>query len=748
MVKSPYNFVPLAEEVFFPSWASQISQDMPFSDGESGMIRLRISAQSDIFVSESIGKQEAEQTGRVKGFSKTADNRYFIPGSSLKGTVRSVLQILSFSKLNPMEDVRYAMRDLQSPDYKGHDWNNVHGGWLKKEGDTYLLQDIGKPGRISHKALDAQLRTDFGPTFRGENGKYNGNKDDHKAASFKIAMLEKAGVAGHSFRFSHDYTDVMREIYKFDSNGSQEGKIICTGQPSKRVEPKGQRAKGKHLEFIFWNLTNDYVALPEQVVKDFLFVYYDHDKNQQSEDYKYWGEKLKKGEKIPVFFSYEKGDKKVAHMGLSFMYKLPYRYRVAELLPQQHKSLQRDMTECLFGYAEKRQGDTALSALKGRVQFGHAFACGTPQVGAAITAVLGTPRASYYPFYLEQKGGYLKNYFDGTAKLSGYKRYPMRKQPYQQSLTYVNGEGKSVPISDKTLTSFTPLKAGTAFECEVRFHNLRPMELGALLSALTFHGQTGKYFHGMGMGKPLGYGRCTIELSGLEGVQHPAEGYMKAFELGMKSFKADWAQSAPLRELLAMSQLAPDESALIYPALKEFIDYKRDSSSLKRFSELTGLQAASCPALPANSAPQADAQAERFPDLSQYLPEGASLLSEALKQLETRIVEVEQAREAAERAERETARGNVSLELPEVKKFELFKKHIENNFLKKRFGNSYEKTLQVPFIPEEHHTEVLEALNKLRPQDKKPFEREGAGAWAALVKWLGEDKARNWFQQN
>ena len=37
-IKAPFNFIPVSEKVFFPSWANQISHDIPFADTESGMI--------------------------------------------------------------------------------------------------------------------------------------------------------------------------------------------------------------------------------------------------------------------------------------------------------------------------------------------------------------------------------------------------------------------------------------------------------------------------------------------------------------------------------------------------------------------------------------------------------------------------------------------------------------------------------------------------------------------------------------
>ena len=41
--------------------------------------------------------------------------------------------------------------------------------------------------------------------------------------------------------------------------------------------------------------------------------------------------------------------------------------------------------------------------------------------------------------------------------------------------------------NEKLDTVIHPIKAGAIFNCCITFHNLRSIELGALLSALTFH---------------------------------------------------------------------------------------------------------------------------------------------------------------------------------------------------------------------------------------------------------------------
>ena len=115
MIKAPFNFVPLADKVYFTSWAKQISHDIPFQDGESGVIDLKIIAETPIFVRNG----HTEQDGKVKNeiynsFCKSADGRYFIPATSIKGAIRSVLEIMSFGKITQMQNQSFGLRDLSN----------------------------------------------------------------------------------------------------------------------------------------------------------------------------------------------------------------------------------------------------------------------------------------------------------------------------------------------------------------------------------------------------------------------------------------------------------------------------------------------------------------------------------------------------------------------------------------------------------------------------------------------------------
>ena len=180
-VKSVYNFVPAPkeEEVFKPDWADKVNHDMPFEDGESGEIELTITAKTPVFIRNGHSKQDAElfqkqregdlpnptdkekiSLDRYLSFSNVDrgnGKEYFIPGSSLKGMFRNVLEMMSLSGMKQISDDRYSFRDLSSAKnlymtkYKEFE---IRGGWLMQDEDgKWQVEESEELAFIHHKEL-------------------------------------------------------------------------------------------------------------------------------------------------------------------------------------------------------------------------------------------------------------------------------------------------------------------------------------------------------------------------------------------------------------------------------------------------------------------------------------------------------------------------------------------------------------------------------------------------------------------
>lgn len=633
IVKSPYNFVPAPTEaqVFTPDWADQVSHDVPFEDGESGEIEIEISAETPIFIRNGHAKPE-EGEKPTQEFSHYIDSngqkQYFIPATTLKGMVRNVMEIMSFSRLNKnlINDHRYAFRDLSSSTnqymtrYKEF---KIKGGWLKEDNDGSWK--IEKCEDIAHIDQN-KLLENFGIPFREE---FLNKQPKQKDARYKYEhpKVIQAGLF-HSFSTYKEklFGNVEITLAKYDSTGKR-GTLVFTGQPGKRIEPEGKKASGKIREFVFFNDPNPKeLDVNKDQQKDFKFIYGHDDPNNLSPDWKYWREKLKKGEKIPVFFS-EDNSGILQHFGLSYMYKLPFKYKISHLDPLKTYSKSRDLTETLFGYAEKE--DT----FKGRVMFGHGLAeKSSVKELKTVDAILGGPKASYFPYYLTQfqEDGKHFTYDDLNAVLRGFKRYPVK-----------NKEEKSL-IGDNTkvISQFKPLDKGAKFKLKVRFHNLKQAEIGALLSAISFHGYSDQFYHSLGAAKPLGYGKVKISIKDLKFLKKSAEEYMLDFENLMSSINPDWLRSPQINELFAMAKGGVNEDFLQYPTVQEYADYKKkkvnniekDLDKLDSFTESFELQDLSKSLKPfaLRLKPQNSLvlDFDNYQDLSKYLNEEISVFGE------------------------------------------------------------------------------------------------------------------------
>lgn len=566
MITAPFNFVPLSDKVFFPDWANDISHDIPFEDEESGSIDITITAKSPIFIRD---HQNPEQFCSHNG-------EYYIPSSSIKGVVRNVLEIMSFSKMSLFDDDTYAVRDLSKADnfYMKEMQKDTYCGWLKKVGDNYIIEDCGEVGRIRHEEIDKALSVDFASKFKIRS--FNAKNKNHKTSQYKYDLIgDKSKIISLSnpFKSKTNAKYDNRVFYNYEKGGKNIATLVLTGQPTPRKD-SGKKGDGKGYEFLFFESKKD-IIVDKKVIENFKFAYFDKRTTEpkESPDWGYWKEKLNNGDKVPVFF--QKNGKNIAHFGLSYLYKLSYTNSVKDGIKEAHFDDRIDLAQAIFGYTNKE------IALKGRVQFSHFKAISNIEELQVRTEILGTPRASYYPIYVRQNSTKFKTFMDSSFDISGWKRYPI----HQGNATTVTENTGNENVG----TTFRPLRDNIVFQGKLRYHNLKKCELGAILSALTFHNTDG-CFHNIGMAKSLGYGKIDIQLNGIRDITS----YLKAFELEIGSCIPNWSKSSQIKELLTMAtqQQNSEGSRLKYMSLVEFANSKSsDKDYLRCYSELYNINA-------------------------------------------------------------------------------------------------------------------------------------------------------------
>lgn len=573
MITAPYNFVPLNKEVFYPDWAEDVSHDVPFEDGESGEIDITITAKSPIFIRDHANPEHFCQY----------NGHYYIPSTSIKGMVRNVLEIMSCSKmrLETFDDDTYAVRDLSKADnfYMSEMKKPTFGGWLKKEDGKYFIEDCGEVGRIKHEEIDKALGIAFSKHFKSHtfDATIQAHKSsEYKSSKYKYYLVDKTFheiPLSNSFKSQTNAKYDNRVFYNFDKNGTNKATLVLTGQPTPRKD-SGKKGDGKGFEFLFF-ASNKTLEVKKEVFDNFKFAYFDKRTTEPKEslDWSYWKKKLEDGEKVPVFF--QKSGNEIKHFGLSYLYKLPYSHSVKDGIPASHfESEKLDLSQTIFGYISKNNKE----ALKGRVYFSHFKATSKVTVLDKRTEILGTPRASYYPIYVRQQEGKLYSTFmNDWFEIAGRKRYPIHNSKTEDT-------GNS-----NVGTSFTPLKEGVVFQGKMRYHNLKKAELGALLSALTFHA-TPQTFHNIGLAKSLGYGKIALQLKTNLDIQN----YLKEFEFTMEEQIPEWSNLLQFKELLSMSieQTNLGNAKLAYMSLREFAENKTRNNQdyLRFYTSLYGIK--------------------------------------------------------------------------------------------------------------------------------------------------------------
>ncbi|NYZ13553.1 TIGR03986 family CRISPR-associated RAMP protein [Azospirillum sp. RWY-5-1] len=645
---APYAFVPINERVYLPDWHDRVSHEIPFEDGFCGRFWIEVTARTPLF----IGGGDPEETRAVrrdrKSNERAPDRRRFeidgepaIPGSSLRGLIASVVEIASFGKMGPRIDpLRFSFRDLQNPkDYVSHFTAIDHGlhakskaGWLSvdpKDG-TWRLTPCDWSVVLQEELEALHRRRGAGGINLGDR---QGAVEKYKAWRLPRELRFRPGpwtAEGAYAKGRH-----LSRAAELGSPDGVTGTLVFTGQPARRGD-KGTKTK----EFLFHSPAPEPLPVPDAVREDFEWAHRDPVTGAPNKEWAHWRKELfTAGGRVPVFWleaetadEQKAADSPFKAMGLAMMFRLAgtgTSLDAAWNASPRHRDERPDLAECVFGFAADRAGkDQRPAGLKGRVRIGHGrrVTPGDPQEERPVELVLIGPKPAFYPAYLAQPERdpapgparvRLALYDDGQkdrpygayhtwtnpeAKLRGWKRYPVtsrtRVPPPDPDARKV---GSREDPNRKIATGFTPAGSGSVFHAPVDVHNLRRVELGAIVWALTFGGRAG-LCHALGMARPFGFGAVEIRLlpqgadpeygaSLLEdnatGTAHDGDAALRLLEacrdefaahmdgwLRKEGVNARWQDSDQIRSLLATADPAKGDAVAAKGGLAQMADPK------------------------------------------------------------------------------------------------------------------------------------------------------------------------------
>lgn len=385
------------------------------------------------------------------------------------------------------------------------------------------------------------------------NGKWERIDDNYLSHKYGLSYKIRTGYKKNLF-LAQKNRGSWYPLYKKDG---KQYHIVCSGN-----------INNKRSEFLFPVDTLEEIPVSKNVAEAFFSVH------EPSPDFKNVVARLKSKQKYAVFYLPEKDGEGVRAIGLSRMIRYPYSQSIKKIVSKQQSpdADRRDLAETIFGYTAEDS-----DSLRGRVQIGNAFALeplDDEQLMPEVNGVLGQPKPSFYPFYIEQKGNKYKTYDDAEG-IAGRKLYRVHSG---SSVTRLDvGNGQRNVMAD----GFKPLPLGTTFHLKITVHNLRKVEIGALLSALTLHNAK-KSWHNIGLAKGFGYGKLQIDAVELKDLAYSFEDYLGTFEDYMsKALNTDWKATPQISRLMSILSEHDDKTV----TMNRLNNYKFMKSHFGRLTE-------------------------------------------------------------------------------------------------------------------------------------------------------------------
>ncbi|RIK36684.1 MAG: TIGR03986 family CRISPR-associated RAMP protein [Chloroflexi bacterium] len=540
---APYNFVPLPEQVVAVQSTVDHSRYHPQPERYTGLIHCTLTTASPFYTRAALEradfKESKESKDKIEAFyvdPVTKDP--VIPGSSLRGMVRTLVEIASFGKLDAVGETPLVYRAVG--DITGHGDNyrkrlmqedmigyngsgkRVHqytplmqAGYMKKlQGDRWQIEPAQKIGGVTFARI---------------------NLDALERIQSKLTPVPGCRNAALIYiqPGPYDYQDVRGGFLRVkQSRVLRAAERPGPGLIEATVARSGHMASKRSEAVIF---PKDPQAKPIPVSDE---LHDDYHAQLSQEQEKLLGNRGVFNDGQPVFYLMENDE--LVFLSHTMMMRLPYEKTPKDFVPAALRSAdQIDLAEAIFGFVRQDKQRNEQSRA-GRVFFSdaHLFAdqdrnrLWLTDADAITLKILGSPKPTTFQHYLTQqepdpqiarytrdgRPQYKKELADytaaqiGKAVLRGHKLYWHKGEVQLGDVQEDQQKLASAKKADTQHTRVKPVAPGVNFAFTVRFENLAEVELGALLWALILPGEANKaYRHKLGMGKPLGMGSVQLQ---------------------------------------------------------------------------------------------------------------------------------------------------------------------------------------------------------------------------------------------
>ncbi len=573
---APYNFVELPEKI--------VEAELPLPEGDryhlerhTGKIECTLTTESPLYIRSGLTPSAFSNFGDTPNEDLTPEQRkkkaeFFqhpsnllhpvLPGSSLRGMLRTLVEIISFGKIERVSDQqKFFFRAVAAENddplrdkYKDHIGNmakNVQAGYLecdKKQNKWFV--------RPSQK-IDEQLFIEV-------------KEEDIKGDLPSLILMKKANYIPQYIQISFEVTETSINVSeKLNKYSSYKGWLVTSGNMLENLLEKTteqererllQKKEGRKYHYIVGEADRSATRL--EISPDAIRNYRDaltnfqkgKEKQFQNNPKNRFTEKmgvLQDG--LPIFYCEPDKDQPVTLFGQSPNFRIPYSPNndgqaasAVNFIPKEvGESDIIDLADAIFGFVRGEKDKTARDATEngkekreqsraGRVFISDGYYVNNED-GIWLTEetitpqILASPKPTTFQHYLVQtthEKPTLKHYASKPNEetvIRGHKLYWHKGNVKHHIQTDATKE--EIEKKRSQYTEIKPIKQGVSFEFTIHFENLSDVELGALLWILTLSNDEAnqlkllnldgkeKYRLSLGMGKPLGMGSVSIKKS-------------------------------------------------------------------------------------------------------------------------------------------------------------------------------------------------------------------------------------------
>lgn len=573
---APYNFVELPEKI--------VEAELPLPEGDryhlerhTGKIECTLTTESPLYIRSGLTPSDFSNFGDTPNEDLTPEQRkkkaeFFqhpsnllhpvLPGSSLRGMLRTLVEIISFGKIERVSDQqKFFFRAVAAENddplrdkYKDHIGNmakNVQAGYLecdKKQNKWFV--------RPSQK-IDEQLFIEV-------------KEEDIKGDLPSLILMKKANYIPQYIQISFEITETSINVSeKLNKYSSYKGWLVTSGNMLENLLEKTteqerekllQKKEGRKYHYIVGEADRSATRL--EISPDAIRNYRDaltnfqkgKEKQFQNNPKNRFDEKmgvLQEG--LPIFYCEpQNGQSVVTLFGQSPNFRIPYSPNnegqaasAVDFIPKDiGESDKIDLADAIFGFVRIRKDKKEQLASQGKKEkreqsrAGRVFISDGYYVnnedGIWLTEetitphILASPKPTTFQHYLvqtTQEKPKLKHYASKPNEetvIRGHKLY-WHKGNVSQERIKAKATKEEIEKKRSQYTEIKPIKQGVSFEFTIQFENLSDVELGALLWILTLSSDEAnklkllnldgkeKYCLSLGMGKPLGMGSVAID---------------------------------------------------------------------------------------------------------------------------------------------------------------------------------------------------------------------------------------------